>query len=115
MQNLYDNLKELLQKDERLVVDGKLLKNKIIELALAMDASLLKLLLTDAAIKKHFFTDVSGVLVFDKIKFQKFISNKQFLPNSYTAFKNKIGLTINDGTTDNYITSKKRCSVGMAS
>lgn len=96
MQNLYDNLKELLQKDERLVVDGKLLKNKIIELALAMDASLLKLLLTDAAIKKHFFTDVSGVLVFDKIKFQKFISNKQFLPNSYTAFKNKIGLTVND-------------------
>jgi hypothetical protein len=29
MQNLLDDLKELLQQDERLVVDGKLLKNKI--------------------------------------------------------------------------------------
>jgi len=96
MQNLYNNLKDLLQQDERLVVDGKLLKNKIIELALAMDGSLLKLLLSNAGIKKHFFSDVEGVLVFDKIKFQKFISNKQFLPDSFTAFKNKIGLTAND-------------------
>lgn len=96
MQNLYNDLKDLLQQDERLVVDGKLLKNKIIELALAMDGSLLKLLLSHAGIKKHFFADVAGVLVFDKIKFQKFISNKQFLPDSYTAFKNKIGLTAND-------------------
>ncbi len=96
MQNLYNDLKNLLQQDERLVVDGKLLKNKIIELALAMDGSLLKLLLSHAGIKKHFFSDVEGVLVFDKIKFQKFISNKQFLPDSFTAFKNKIGLTAND-------------------
>ncbi len=96
MQNLYNDLKDLLQQDDRLVVDGKLLKNKIIELALAMDGSLLKLLLSHDGIKKHFFTEVEGVLVFDKIKFQKFISNKQFMPDSYTAFKNKIGLTVND-------------------
>ncbi len=96
MQNLYDDLKGLLQQDDRLIVDGKLLKNKIIELALSMDGGLLKLLLSNAGIKKHFFADVVGVLVFDKIKFQKFISNKQFLPDSFTAFKNKIGLTAND-------------------
>src|SRR5690606_23655633 len=36
-----------------------------------------------------------GIAVFDKIKFQKFVSNKQFLPDSFTAFKNKIGLTAN--------------------
>ncbi len=34
MQNLLDNLKTLLLKDERLVSEGELLKNKIIELAL---------------------------------------------------------------------------------
>lgn len=33
MQNLLDNLKDLLRKDERLVSEGELLKNKIIELA----------------------------------------------------------------------------------
>jgi adenine-specific DNA-methyltransferase len=96
MQNLLHELKDLLQKDERLVVEGKLLKNKIIELGLQLDPSLLKMLLSHPNIKKHFFQDVEKIFVFDKIKFQKFVSNKTFLPDSYTSFKNKIGLTIND-------------------
>lgn len=96
MQNLLDDLKGLLQQDERLVVDGKLLKNKIIELALQLDPVLIKMLLTHESIKKHFFQDVEGVLVFDKIKFQKFVSNKAFLPDSYTSFKNRIGLIDDD-------------------
>lgn len=92
MQNLLDDLKELLQQDERLVIDGALIKNKIIELALQLDPGLIKMLLTHDSIKKYFFQDVEGVLVFDKIKFQKFVSNKAFLPDSYTSFKNRIGL-----------------------
>jgi len=38
-------------------------------------------------------------MVFDKEKFLQFVSNKAFLPDSYTAFKNKIGLTGDGGTT----------------
>jgi len=82
----------LLQKDERLVSENGLLKNKIVELALKLDKDLIKLLLSDTRMKEVFFTDIDGVLVFDKDKFVKFTSNKQFLPDSYTAFKNKIGL-----------------------
>ena len=96
MQHLLNDLTELLQHDERFVADGRLLKNKIVELALQPDSSLIKLLLTNPAIKKHFFQQVDKVMVFDKIKFQKFISNKAFLPDSYTSFKNKIGLTANN-------------------
>src|SRR5690606_36411408 len=96
MQNLLDDLKGLLQQDEKLVVDGKLLKNKIIELALQLDPVLIKMLLSHESIKKHFFQDVEGVMVFDKINFQKFVSNKAFLPDSYTSFKNRIGLTDDD-------------------
>ena len=92
MQNLLNDLKDLLQQDERLVIDGKLLKNKIIELGLQLDPSLLKMLLSQPSIKKYFFQEVEKVLVFDKIKFQKFVSNKTFLPDSYTTYKNKIGL-----------------------
>jgi len=92
MQNLLDNLKNLLKKDERLVSGDELLKNKVIELALKLDKHLIKLLLSDEKMKEVFFVDVDGVLVFDKDKFIKFVSNKQFLPDSYTAFKNKIGL-----------------------
>lgn len=43
-----------------------------------------------------FFSDVEGVLIFDKVKFQRFVSDTQFLGGSYTAFKNKIGLSDGD-------------------
>ncbi len=92
MQNLLTELIDTLKSSNSLVVDGKLVKNKVVEMALSFDSDLLKLLIGNESIKKHFFQDVEGVLIFDKIEFQKFVSNKQFLPDSYTAFKNKIGL-----------------------
>lgn len=98
MQNLLDDLTELLQADQAFISDGAILKNAVIEAALNMDARLLGLLMQSDTIKAHFFTEVAGVLVFDKVKFQDFVSNKAFLPDSYTAFKNRIGLT--DGRGD---------------
>lgn len=103
MQNLLKDLVDVLKEDERLVKDGKLFKNKIIELALQMDPNLIKLLLASPSIKQSFFQDIDGVLIFDKVKFQNFVTNKQFLPDSYTAFKNKIGLTI----ANEYLTESK--------
>lgn len=103
MQNLLQDLLNLLEQDERLVTEGQLLKNKIVELALGMDSGLIRLLLSHEGIRRHFFADADGVLVFDKIRFQQFVSNKEFLPDSYTAFKNKIGLTA-DG---HYLTDSK--------
>ena len=103
MFNILQTLAHLLQKDQRLTVDGNLAKNKIIELALQLDKGLLKLLLSSPEIKQIFFQEVDNILVFDKIKFQNFISNKQFLPNSFTKYKNKIGLTANG----NYLTDSK--------
>ena len=92
MENLLDNLKNLLQKDERLVSKGELLKNKTVELALSLDKDLIELLLSDKQMKEVFFMEVGKATIFNKEKFIKFVSNKQFLPDSYTAFKNKIGL-----------------------
>jgi len=90
---LLDELINLLKKDERLISDDKLLKNRIVELALKLDKDLLKLLMSNNKIKEHFFIEIDNTLVFDKEKFMKFVDNKEFLPDSYTAFKNKIGLT----------------------
>jgi adenine-specific DNA-methyltransferase len=104
MENLLNNLKSLLQKDERLVSEGELLKNKIIELALKLDKDLIKLLLSDKKMKEVFFVDVDGTFIFNKDKFVKFVSNKQFLPDSYTVFKNKIGLIDEKGE---FISEKK--------
>jgi len=92
MENLLNNLKSLLQKDERLISEGELLKNKIIELAIKLDKDLIELLLADKQMKKVFFTEAGKVTIFDKDKFIRFVSSKDFLPDSYTAFKQKIGL-----------------------
>ena len=93
MQNLLADLTKLLHKDPEFIADGLILKNRVVEAALGMEPRLLDLLMQSATIKQHFFTKVSNVLVFDKIKFQDFVSNKMFLPDSYTTFKNRIGLT----------------------
>ncbi|MCD6318030.1 site-specific DNA-methyltransferase, partial [Candidatus Aerophobetes bacterium] len=90
--------------DERLVSEGEILKNKVIELALKLDKGLIKLLLSDEKMKEVFFVEVDGTLIFDKDKFVKFVSNKQFLLDSYTAFKNKIGLIDEKGE---FISEKK--------
>ena len=88
----------MLRMDSRFCTeDGHLLKNNVIEAALALDPKLLHYLLADEKLKKQFFSEVDGLLVFDKVKFQRFVMNKQFLPDSYTAFKNKVGLTNENG------------------
>jgi len=104
MENLLDNLKILLQKDERLTSEGELLKNKVIELAIKLDKDLIELLLSDEQMKEIFFIEVGNATIFDKDKFIRFVSNKQFLPDSYTAFKNKIGLIDEKGE---FISEKK--------
>ena len=97
MQNLYYDLEKLFQQDQSLISDGHILKNVVIERALELDPDLLELLQKSDSIRDHFFKDVAGMLIFDKVKFQDFISNKAFLPDSYTAFKNRIGLMDSNG------------------
>ena len=94
---MIQELQTLLAQDDRFLAEGRLLRNRIIEAALRLDKHLIKLLLTNSLVKRHFFTEAAGVLIFDREKFMKFINNKEFLPDSYTAFKNKIGLMTDDG------------------
>jgi len=101
---LIEELKDILKSDEKLVSNGQLLKNLIVELALKLDKDLIKLLLKNNKIKEHFFIDIDGILVFDKEKFMKFIDNKDFLPDSYTVFKKRIGLITDTGK---YINNSK--------
>ena len=96
IQNTFQKLEKILKQDERLVSDDeKLLKNKAVELANKLDEDLIKLLAGGKDLRKVFFKKVSDITVFDKDLFIEFVSNKEFLPDSYTAFKNKIGFTTN--------------------
>ena len=96
--HLYHELEQLLRMNSRYCMDdGTLLKNRIVEDALSLNPLLIKSLLGNDKIKAVFFQDVEGVTVFDKVKFQRFVSDTQFLGGSYTMFKNKIGLTNENG------------------
>lgn len=94
MENLLDIVADILLANTKYVAqDGKLLKAKVYEDTMALDKDLLALLLSNKTIKKHFFAKVDDILVFDKQKFAWFMESKEFLPDSYTSYTNKIGLT----------------------
>ncbi|MFA7319522.1 MAG: site-specific DNA-methyltransferase [Parcubacteria group bacterium] len=104
IQKTLQKLGSVLKKDERLLADdGKILKNQTVELANKLDENLISLLADDKDLKKIFFKSVGDMTVFDKDKFIEFVSNKEFLPDSYTAFKNKIGFESNGA----YLKSQK--------
>lgn len=96
MKNIFDTVADLLlTNDKYKAEDGKLLKAVVYSDVMAMSEDLLTLLLSNEGVKETFFKNVQGTLVFDKQKFAWFMESKEFLPDSYTAYTNKIGLTHN--------------------
>lgn len=90
-------LENILMGNSAFVVDGVLNKNKLTELANKYDSALLKVLMKNASIKSHFFTEIeSGILAFKLETFLQFINNKEFLPDSFTVYKSRIGLSTPD-------------------
>lgn len=86
-------LERLLAQNDAFMVEGVLNKNKLAELARQYNPELLNLLMSDEKISNHFFSRLeTGVLVFKKDVFLQFLNNKEFLPDSFTAYKTKIGL-----------------------
>lgn len=73
---------------------GKLNKNRTVQYAYDGNETLFKLLLSAPDFKEKFFKKVGEAVVFDTKNFMFFIDQKQFLPDSYTAFANKIGLSV---------------------
>ena len=97
-------LEQLLAQNDTFMVEGVLNKNKLTELARQYNPELLNLLMSDGKISNHFFSKLeTGVLVFKKDVFLQFLNNKEFLPDSFTAYKTKIGLA----TENKYISENQ--------
>ena len=96
--SFFEEVVDVLKKDARFVSEkGELLRNAVFEAAQKMDAKLLKALRANEETRKRFFTDIGGgISAFDKQQFGWVVSNQAFLPDSYTRFRNKIGLAIGD-------------------
>lgn len=94
-------LEQLLMGQPEYLIDGKLNKNRLSELARKYDAKLLSLLMSNSLVKEQFFvtivTNSEQTYVFQLEKFLQFLNNKEFLPDSFTAYKTKIGLATQNG------------------
>ena len=92
---LYETLETQLKKENNFVTDnGELKKWVVINKAQNFDIGIIELLLDSKELKEKFFVDVKGTLVFNQNLFVQFLEQKNFLNDSYTQYKNKVGLTI---------------------
>lgn len=92
---LYQTLEKQLKKEPNYVTDnGELKKWVVINKAQNYDSELLELLLENEEIKERFFIAIKEVLVFNQSLFVQFLEQKNYLNDSYTAYKNKVGLNI---------------------
>ena len=86
---------DLLKTDSRLIDDdNELIIAAVQDRAWKIDHALVKLLLSDEEIKAKFFDEIEGHWIFNINTFIDYVSQKNFLDNSYTRFRNRIGLTI---------------------
>ncbi len=94
--NFKEKLTALLQSNTKFTdASDELILAVVKDAAWNVDHELIRLLLTDEQIKKTFFDEIDeGHWVFNHNTFIDYISLKDFLRNSYTKFRNKIGLNI---------------------
>ena len=90
-------LVRLLKTDLRFVDNaGELIPAAVKDCAWHLDAKLLTLLMDDKEIEAQFFDEINGRWVFNYNTFITYLSDKNFLANAYTRFRNKIGLNIDE-------------------
>ena len=94
-ENFDKKLIKLLESNPDFVDEvGELHRANVRERAWKLDDDLIKLLLTDKEVEAKFFREIEGRWIFDNNTFVDYITDKNFFADSYTKFRNKIGLNI---------------------
>ncbi len=95
--NFNQKLIRLLKTDARFVDNaGEFIPAAAKDSAWQLDTALIKSLLSEPELKAKFFTEIEGHWIFDYNAFITYLSDKNFLADAYTRFRNKIGLNINE-------------------
>ncbi|MFA5501253.1 MAG: site-specific DNA-methyltransferase [Sulfurovaceae bacterium] len=91
VENLFKNSEKFSDSD------GVLFIPQILEAIEKIDGDLIKILISDAGVKNHFFTQIEDVYVLDQNKLIEFFMMNDYMKNgSYTSYTNKIGLIKKD-------------------
>ena len=98
MQNLQHELIELLRASRPdFFTNDRLITDRVAEAAYRYEADLLALLLGHAGLRQQFFQPVGEAQVFKLAEFENFLHNRLLLPQSYTAYRDRIGLRVARG------------------
>ncbi|KQM38729.1 DNA methyltransferase [Chryseobacterium sp. Leaf201] len=92
---LYQTLESQLKKEPNYVTDNSEIKKWVVlNKAQNFDEELISLLLDDPDLNEKFFIRLKDTLVFKQNLFIQFLEQKNYLNDSYTQFKNKVGFAI---------------------
>lgn len=96
-ENFNEKLVALLKTHPDFTDDSdELLRANVTDSAWKLDPDLIKLLLKDKEVEAKFFKEIEKRWIFDNNAFVEYITDKNFFADSYTQFRNKIGLNIDD-------------------
>ncbi len=101
--NLIRELNSVLKLFPEFWQGETLLRSKVIDALKAKEPKLIKALIGSEKIKQNYSTDIDGVLIFDFDKLIGLLRFKEYWPDSFTKYRNKIGLT-SDGKYLDYDT-----------
>ena len=92
---LYEILQNQLKNEPNFVSEkGEIKKWIVINKAQNFDSNLITLLIDSKELKANFFIKIKDVFVFNQTRFIDFLEQKNYLNNSYTLYRNKVGLNI---------------------
>ncbi|WKC58550.1 site-specific DNA-methyltransferase [Borrelia sp. P9F1] len=92
-----EKLEQYLKSFESVLDKNKvLLKSVIIDLVNEENEEFIEFLFQNEEIQKEFFKEIKGAVLFRARHFKAYLLEKNFLSDSYTEYKNKIGLSIDN-------------------
>ncbi len=94
-QSLKILIDDIFKSDERIFIDSEISYTALKEYAQHYDEKVISFLYKNKKTKEHFFKEIENSNIFLIDKFLRFIDSK-LITGSYTGYKNRIGLFVND-------------------
>ena len=111
-ENFNEKLIALLKTEPRFVDDtGELIPAAVRDYAWQLDHGLISLLLTDSEIKAKFFDDIEEHWIFNHNTFINYITDKNFLANSYIIQRASCSGVTSNQTLSNIVKSVRLTSL----
>jgi adenine-specific DNA-methyltransferase len=91
--SLIQTLKEIFKQFPQFWSGGNLQRSLVIDAIQKKDPQVIKALIANGKVKSIYGTEIDDVLIFDFDKLASLLKYKEYWANSFTKYRNKVGLT----------------------